>query len=89
MREFKDTIHEKVNAVKGIELEFKDKSGDIKAGLGLLQSYDTQIWAIDSQVQYKKAETKNENILSSLSKLGKGEIKYKSGMSNTEKIVKF
>ena len=54
---------------------------------GLLDSFDTQIWAIDRG--YFNAKSRNDNILGDIGKSAKGKMIYHTGPTQSRIEVKF
>lgn len=76
--------------LNGITATFKDKAKvDDDEIVKLLRAYDTQTWAIDSLDQKKRAEASNKIILKKLGEFGKGEIEFKTGRTDSKKIIEF
>jgi len=83
------TINEEsVISSNTITAKFKNNVNDKKVK-DLLNSFDTQTWAIESLDQKKKAESNNKEIINRLKKLGKGSISFKSGRFGTTKTIEF
>ena len=88
MSTFRELLEGSKISSRGVTVTFKGKADEDEA-IKLINAYDSQTWAIDSNVQQKKAMENNKTIIKMLANLGKGELSFKSGPMETVNKIKF